>query len=63
MFASRVLGLAVKRTTGIVGLEVVPNAREVLVGLYQKTMQEIQVAHQAPPTARAEGFAAEGDWS
>ncbi|KVI07147.1 probable NADH dehydrogenase [ubiquinone] 1 alpha subcomplex subunit 5, mitochondrial [Cynara cardunculus var. scolymus] len=32
----------VKETTGIVGLEVVPNAREVLIGLYNKTLNEIQ---------------------
>lgn len=32
----------VKETTGIVGLEVVPNAREVLIGLYDKTLKEIQ---------------------
>lgn len=32
----------VKETTGIVGLEVVPNARDVLIGLYNKTLNEIQ---------------------
>lgn len=32
----------VKQTTGIVGLEVVPNAREVLISLYTKTLKEIQ---------------------
>lgn len=32
----------IKETTGIVGLEVVPNAREVLIGLYSKTLNEIQ---------------------
>uniref|UniRef100_UPI001CB88FEA probable NADH dehydrogenase [ubiquinone] 1 alpha subcomplex subunit 5, mitochondrial n=1 Tax=Erigeron canadensis TaxID=72917 RepID=UPI001CB88FEA len=32
----------VKETTGIVGLEVVPNAREVLIGLYNKTLTEIK---------------------
>lgn len=32
----------VKATTGIVGLEVVPNAREVLISLYNKTLKEIQ---------------------
>ncbi|GJU54018.1 probable NADH dehydrogenase [ubiquinone] 1 alpha subcomplex subunit 5, mitochondrial [Tanacetum coccineum] len=31
-----------KETTGIVGLDVVPNAREVLIGLYNKTLTEIQ---------------------
>ncbi|GAB2299202.1 hypothetical protein Dimus_033274 [Dionaea muscipula] len=32
----------VKATTGIVGLEVVPNAREVLISLYRKTLKEIE---------------------
>ncbi|KAE8699815.1 putative NADH dehydrogenase 1 alpha subcomplex subunit 5 [Hibiscus syriacus] len=32
----------VKETTGIVGLDVVPNAREVLIGFYTKTLKEIQ---------------------
>ncbi|CAI0546449.1 unnamed protein product [Linum tenue] len=32
----------VKQTTGIVGLDVVPNAREVLISLYSKTLKEIQ---------------------
>lgn len=32
----------VKETTGIVGLDVVPNARQVLIGLYSKTLKEIQ---------------------
>ncbi|PSS34289.1 NADH dehydrogenase [ubiquinone] 1 alpha subcomplex subunit 5 like [Actinidia chinensis var. chinensis] len=40
--ASRPLMARVKETTGIVGLEVVPNAREVLIGLYNKTLKEIQ---------------------
>lgn len=32
----------VKQTTGIVGLDVVPNAREVLINLYNKTLKEIK---------------------
>lgn len=32
----------VKETTGIVGLDVVPNARELLIGLYTKTLEEIK---------------------
>ena len=32
----------VKETTGIVGLDVVPNARQVLINLYNKTLKEIQ---------------------
>uniref|UniRef100_A0A5B6ZX08 Uncharacterized protein n=1 Tax=Davidia involucrata TaxID=16924 RepID=A0A5B6ZX08_DAVIN len=45
MFLRRVarpLMAKVKETTGIVGLEVVPNAREVLINLYSKTLKEIQ---------------------
>ncbi|XP_062215806.1 probable NADH dehydrogenase [ubiquinone] 1 alpha subcomplex subunit 5, mitochondrial [Phragmites australis] len=53
MFLRRILtgggGLAtlraartVKETTGIVGLDVVPNAREVLIGLYTRTLKEIE---------------------
>ncbi|CAN1264403.1 Probable NADH dehydrogenase [ubiquinone] 1 alpha subcomplex subunit 5, mitochondrial [Linum perenne] len=32
----------IKQTTGIVGLDVVPNARQVLISLYNKTLNEIQ---------------------
>ncbi|KAL5984769.1 hypothetical protein ACLOJK_041391 [Asimina triloba] len=32
----------VKETTGIVGLDVVPNAREVLISLYTRTLDEIK---------------------
>ena len=32
----------VKETTRIVGLEVVPNAREVLISLYGRTLKEIE---------------------
>ncbi|KAE8704696.1 putative NADH dehydrogenase 1 alpha subcomplex subunit 5 [Hibiscus syriacus] len=39
---ARPLLAKVKDTTGIVGLDVVPNAREVLIGLYSKTLKEIQ---------------------
>ncbi|XP_028079129.1 probable NADH dehydrogenase [ubiquinone] 1 alpha subcomplex subunit 5, mitochondrial [Camellia sinensis] len=39
---ARPLMAKVKETTGIVGLEVVPNAREVLISLYGKTLKEIQ---------------------
>ena len=39
---ARPLMAKVKQTTGIVGLEVVPNAREVLINLYNKTLKEIQ---------------------
>ncbi|RZR99323.1 hypothetical protein BHM03_00028879 [Ensete ventricosum] len=36
----------VKETTGIVGLDVVPNAQEVLVSLYSRTLKEIQAVPQ-----------------
>ena len=39
---ARPLLAKVKETTGIVGLEVVPNAREVLIDLYTKTLKEIK---------------------
>jgi NADH dehydrogenase (ubiquinone) 1 alpha subcomplex subunit 5 len=39
---ARPLMAKIKQTTGIVGLDVVPNAREVLIGLYSKTLNEIQ---------------------
>ncbi|KAK1325018.1 hypothetical protein QJS10_CPA01g02273 [Acorus calamus] len=46
MFLVRRTGAAllgrVKETTGIVGLDVVPNAREVLISLYEKTLHEIK---------------------
>lgn len=39
---ARPLMAKVKETTGIVGLDVVPNAREVLISLYSKTLDDIQ---------------------
>ncbi|CAI8611864.1 unnamed protein product [Vicia faba] len=39
---ARPLMAKIKQTTGIVGLDVVPNTREVLIGLYSKTLNEIQ---------------------
>ncbi|KAJ6684067.1 hypothetical protein OIU85_007731 [Salix viminalis] len=36
----------VKQTTGIVGLDVVPNARAVLINLYTKTLKEIEAVPQ-----------------
>ena len=39
---ARPLLAKVKQTTGIVGLDVVPNAREVLINLYNKTLNEIK---------------------
>ncbi|KAI6696383.1 hypothetical protein NL676_016502 [Syzygium grande] len=40
----RPLMAKVKQTTGIVGLDVVPNAREVLIELYGKTLKDIQAS-------------------
>eukprot|EP00252_Welwitschia_mirabilis_P022868 TRINITY_DN630_c0_g1_i1.p1 TRINITY_DN630_c0_g1~~TRINITY_DN630_c0_g1_i1.p1 ORF type:complete len:163 (-),score=29.84 TRINITY_DN630_c0_g1_i1:201-689(-) len=42
----------VKETTGLVGLEVVPNAREVLISLYNKTLKEIQMIPEHAPYRR-----------
>ena len=43
MFATKVLFSTLKRTTGIVGVPVIPNARAVLTDLYDKTMENIKV--------------------
>jgi hypothetical protein len=47
--ATRVLFAAapavVKKTTGLVGLDVVPNARAVLTRLYEKTLTDIKVSN------------------
>jgi NADH dehydrogenase (ubiquinone) 1 alpha subcomplex subunit 5 len=48
MLLSRALRVAsqsarVKLTTGITGLDVIPNAREVLIRLYEKTLTDVQV--------------------
>eukprot|EP00240_Pyramimonas_obovata_P007611 CAMPEP_0118937638 /NCGR_PEP_ID=MMETSP1169-20130426/23350_1 /TAXON_ID=36882 /ORGANISM="Pyramimonas obovata, Strain CCMP722" /LENGTH=155 /DNA_ID=CAMNT_0006881333 /DNA_START=38 /DNA_END=505 /DNA_ORIENTATION=+ len=45
----RLLSSETKLTTGFVGLDVVPNAREVLIGLYGKTLSELQ---SIPATAQ-----------
>ncbi|CAM6020013.1 unnamed protein product [Sphagnum balticum] len=45
MFLRRFAGpllAGVKATTGIVGLEVVPNAREVLISLYRETLKAVE---------------------
>lgn len=39
----------VKESTGITGLQVQPNAREVLIGLYNKTLDVVQII---PETAQ-----------
>jgi subunit NDUFA5 len=43
MFATKALLATFKRTTGIVGLPVIQNAREVLTGLYDKTLENVKV--------------------
>lgn len=51
MFATRVLmqAAAVKKTTGIVGLAVVPNAREELSKIYKRTLEKVQELPRAAP--------------
>ena len=44
MFLRRFAGpllASVKESTGLVGLDVVPNAREVLISLYQQTLKAV----------------------
>ena len=44
MFATRaVFSKVVKNTTGLVGLDPVPEARRVLVQLYEKTLNDVKV--------------------
>lgn len=43
MFNTKILFQAVKHSTGLVGLKVVPNARSVLTNLYNKTLNDITV--------------------
>lgn len=74
MFLRRFAGpllAKVKETTGIVGLEVVPNAREVLISLYNKTLNEIKAVPEDEGYRKAvESFTnhrlqvckEEGDW-
>ncbi|CBK21264.2 subunit NDUFA5 [Blastocystis hominis] len=42
MFVSRVLCTTLKRTTGLVGVPVIPNARSVLIELYDKTLENVK---------------------
>jgi NADH dehydrogenase (ubiquinone) 1 alpha subcomplex subunit 5 len=45
MFLRRFVGpllSSVKESTGLVGLDVVPNAREVLIGLYNETLKVVK---------------------
>lgn len=42
-FSSAAVRAPVKLSTGIVGLDVVPNAREVLAQLYARTLSEVKV--------------------
>lgn len=41
---------AVKRGTGIVGLDVEPDARNVLIKLYEKTLEDIKVRRRRDPS-------------
>lgn len=44
MWVTRALNAAVRKTsTGLVGLAVNPNARQDLVHLYQRTLEEVKV--------------------
>lgn len=43
MFATKVLFATVKRTTGLVGVPVIPNARAVLIDLYNRTLENVKV--------------------
>lgn len=62
MFATRALHKVVKRSTGIVGLPLDPRARETLIELYTRTLQELKVGRTAGcaascASARARGAA------
>ena len=46
MFVSRVLCTTLKRTTGLVGVPVIPNARSVLIELYDKTLENVKVGRR-----------------
>lgn len=47
--ARRAFSSIVKKNTGIVGLDVVPDARAVLLKLYEKTLGDIKVRPLRPP--------------
>ncbi|KAH7491547.1 hypothetical protein PRIC1_003042 [Phytophthora ramorum] len=50
MFASRMLRMAVTKTsTGLVGLKVNPNARQDLIKIYRRTLEEVKIL---PPEAK-----------
>lgn len=51
MFVSRVLCTTLKRTTGLVGVPVIPNARSVLIELYDKTLENVKVGRCLEHTA------------
>ena len=46
MFATRLLRQMTKTSTGIVGLEVNPNARADLISLYNKTLDVVKMIPQ-----------------
>lgn len=45
MLASRVLRMGGKRTTGLVGLKVTPDARTQCIGWYKKTLEKVKDLH------------------
>lgn len=50
MFASRMLRMAVTKTsTGLVGLKVNPNARQDLIKIYRRTLDEVKVRPATKP--------------
>ncbi|KAI9917920.1 hypothetical protein PsorP6_013022 [Peronosclerospora sorghi] len=50
MFASRMLRMAVTKTsTGLVGLKVNPSARQDLIKIYRRTLEEVKIL---PPEAK-----------
>ena len=54
MFATRaVFSKVVKNTTGLVGLDPVPEARRVLVQLYEKTLNDVKIMPEGVPYRKA----------
>jgi hypothetical protein len=59
MFRTIACRLAIKRTTGIVGLDANPAAREELITVYNETMTAIKVraTRRTAPPPRSRSFA------
>ena len=65
MFTTRALfAKVVKRSTGLVGLDAVPEARKVLVQLYEKTLRDVQVrvGRDSAAASSAAGSARSAAW-